>query len=202
MDCQTNVVEVFSEMENKSIINLAIVAFSAAFGACMFYGSIGIAGSLLFGDNMPNEDIITILANSESSLVKYLSSRNSKFYCVHYLVPCLAILGLWISSVYQLSAVTRSLNEKKIFKKILTLNIRQVVTTGTVIIGVSIFNMFPQISLELVFAFIGQFMEQLFGLFFSFYFYSLFILEKEKNLLLSKHDNSDLQYCLWIIWFY
>jgi amino acid permease len=169
LDCQANVVEVFSEMENKSIINLAFVAFSAAFGACMFYGAMGITGSLLFGDNMPQQDIIRIFADRESSIIQFLLSSNSKFYWVHYIVPCLAIIGILISSVYQLSAVTRSLYEKKILKKIINLDLRQKVVTSAVIMLVSVINMF-QVDLDLVFDFISYFMSNFLGYLFPFIF--------------------------------
>jgi cytochrome bd-type quinol oxidase subunit 2 len=57
-----------------------------------------------------------------------------------------------------LSAVTRSLNEKKIFKKIQSKTKKQAVTTFLVICLISSINMFPQIGLSLVFDLIGQFM--------------------------------------------
>jgi cytochrome bd-type quinol oxidase subunit 2 len=107
---------------------------------------------------MPNEDIISILANENSEIVKHLFDKSSKFYCIHFLVPCVAIIGLIITSIYQLSAVTRSLNEKEIFKKIQSKTKKQAFNTFIVICLISFINMFPQISLSLVFDLIGQFM--------------------------------------------
>jgi hypothetical protein len=107
---------------------------------------------------MPNEDIISILANENSEIVKHLFDTNSKFYCIHFIVPCFAIIGLLISSIYQLSAVTRSLNEVKIFKKIRSKTKKQAVTTFLVICLITTINMFPQMGLGLVFDLIGHFM--------------------------------------------
>ncbi|EOB12794.1 glucose transporter type 3, partial [Nosema bombycis CQ1] len=158
MFCQNNVVEIFNDMKDKNVKNLILVAAAASLGACVFYAIMGIAGSLLFGDYMPNEDIISILANENSEIVKHLFDTNSKFYCIHFIVPCFAIIGLLISSIYQLSAVTRSLNEVKIFKKIRSKTKKQAVTTFLVICLITTINMFPQMGLGLVFDLIGHFM--------------------------------------------
>jgi hypothetical protein len=107
---------------------------------------------------MPNEDIISILANENSEIVKHLFDTNSKFYCIHFIVPCFANIGLLISSIYQLSAVTRSLNEVKLFKKIQSKTKKQAVTTFLVICLITFINMFPQMGLGLVFDLIGHFM--------------------------------------------
>ncbi|EOB11545.1 Transmembrane transporter [Nosema bombycis CQ1] len=158
MFCQSNVVEIFNEMEDKNIKNLIFVAAASSLGACVFYAIMGIAGSLLFGDYMPNEDIISILANENSEIVKHLFDTNSKFYSIHFIVPCVAIMGLLISSIYLLSAATRSLKKVKVFKKIKSKTKKQAVTTFLVICLVSTINMFPQMGLGLVFDLIGHFM--------------------------------------------
>ncbi|EOB11199.1 Yer119cp like amino acid transporter [Nosema bombycis CQ1] len=98
--CQNNVVEIFNNMRDKNVKNLILVAAAVPLGACVFYAIMGVTGSMLFGDYMPNEDIISILANENSEIVKHLFDKNSKFYCIHFLVPCVAIIGLIITSIY------------------------------------------------------------------------------------------------------
>lgn len=106
MACQTNMVKVYTELENKSKQSIFKVAFGAAFFGTLIYGLVGVCGYIVFGRSV-DSSIIDSLIDLESPINKYLVTNTFDKYALTSRAACIgAMLVLFGGFPVQLNPIS------------------------------------------------------------------------------------------------
>lgn len=96
LSCQSNMVKVYTELENPSAGNIIKISIGAAFLGTLIYGIVGLCGYVVFGDNLKDfnsgrdRSVIDLMIRPNFILNEYLREHTFDKYA---LTPKFACIG-------------------------------------------------------------------------------------------------------------